>query len=342
MAVANDRFLRACRREPVDRTPIWLMRQAGRYQPEYRELRAKHSMLTICTTPELAAEVTLMPLRRFDFDAAILFSDLTIPFTPMGAPFTLEENVGPVVAEPIRCRADLDRLRLIEPEEDLAFALETIRILRRELTVPLIGFAGAPFTLAAYLIEGRGSKDFPRARTLMYSDPEAWHELLGLLAENVGRYLRAQIEAGAQAVQVFDSWIGVVPPHVYREYVAPHMRHLFAMLKPLGAPVIHFGTGTAALLEEMQAAGGDVIGVDWRVPLGQAWDRLGDVPVQGNLDPVALLATPDVVCREAARVLEEAAGRPGHIFNLGHGILPGTPIDNVSLLVDVVHGDARP
>jgi uroporphyrinogen decarboxylase len=335
----NDRFLRACRREPVDCTPIWLMRQAGRYQPEYRALRAKHTMLELCTTAELAAEVTRMPLRRFDFDAAILFSDLTIPFTPMGAPFVLQENVGPVISDPIRSREDVRRLRPIEPEADLAFALEAIRILRAELKAPLIGFAGAPFTLAAYLIEGRGSKDFARARALMYSDPETWHALLELLAENTYRYLRAQIEAGAQAVQVFDSWVGVLAPHVYREYVAPHMRRIFEGLRGLGAPVIHFGTGTAALLEQMRDAGGDVIGVDWRVPLAQAWARLGDgVAVQGNLDPAALLGDADTVRREAQRVLAEAGGRPGHIFNLGHGILPSTPLDNVERLVEVVHG----
>lgn len=335
----NDRLLRACRREPVDRTPIWLMRQAGRYQPEYRALRSRHAMIELCTTPELAAEVTLMPLRRFDFDAAILFSDLTIPFTPMGAPFVLEEKVGPVIERPVRCREDVRRLRPIEPEQDLAFALETIRILRRELRVPLIGFAGAPFTLAAYLVEGRGTKDFTKARALLYSDPETWHALMERLSENTCRYLRAQIEAGAQAVQVFDSWVGALPPHVYREYVAPHMRRLFEELRPAGAPVIHFGTGTAALLEEMRNAGGDVIGVDWRVPLGQAWSRLGDVAVQGNLDPAALLASPEAVRRETLQVLSEAGGRPGHIFNLGHGVLPETPLQNVELLIGLVHGE---
>jgi uroporphyrinogen decarboxylase len=338
MTAFNDLFLRACARQSVERTPIWLMRQAGRYQPEYRELRQKHSMMELCTTPELAAEVTLAPLRRFDFDAAILFSDLTMPFTPMGAPFVLKENQGPIVENPIRTLDDVKRLRLIEPEADLPFALETIRMLRKDLNVPLIGFTGAPFTMAAYLVEGSGVRDCPLTRYMMYSDPTAWHALMEILAENALRYLTAQINAGAQAVQLFDSWVGVLSPDFYRENLLPHMRHIFAGLKPLKTPVIHFGTGTSALLEVMKDAGGDVIGVDWRSSLDVAWDRLGpDVAVQGNLDPIALLSTPEVVRREATKVLKKAAGRPGHIFNLGHGILPTTPLDNVSLLVDLVH-----
>ncbi len=336
--MTSDLFLRACARQPVERTPIWLMRQAGRYQPEYRELRKKHSMMELCTTPELAAEVTLAPLRRFDFDAAILFSDLTMPFTPMGAPFVLEEGKGPIVDSPIRTAADVDRLRLIEPEEDLPFALETIRLLRRELTVPLIGFTGAPFTMAAYLVEGSGVRDCPLTRGLMYSDSSTWHRLMEILAENALRYLTAQIKAGAQAVQLFDSWVGVISPDNYREYLLPHMRHIFEGLKPLGVPAIHFGTGTSALLEVMREAGGDVIGVDWRISLDTAWSRIGyDRAVQGNLDPIVLLSSPEAVRRHATRVLQQAAGHPGHIFNLGHGILPGTPLENVSLLVDLVH-----
>lgn len=339
MPETQDRFLRACRRQPVDRTPIWIMRQAGRYQPEYRALRQRHTMMECCTTPALAAEVTLMPLRRFELDAAILFSDLTIPFTPMGAPFVLKESVGPVIEQPVRSAADVDRLRLIEPEEDLPFTLEAIRLLRRELTVPLIGFTGAPFTWAAYLVEGGGSRDFRHTRAFMYAQPEAWDRLMALLAENVLRYLTAQAAAGAQALQLFDSWVGVLPPTVYRARVLPHMRRLFEGLKALDAPVIHFGTGTGSLLEDMRDAGGDVIGVDWRMDLSEARRRLGDgVAVQGNLDPTALLAPPDVLEREALRVLAEAGNAPGHIFNLGHGILPETPLDNVARLVDTVHG----
>jgi uroporphyrinogen decarboxylase len=314
------------------------MRQAGRYQPEYRELRKKHSMMELCTTPELAAEVTLAPLRRFEFDAAILFSDLTMPFTPMGAPFELKENQGPVVENPVRTLEDVKKLRLIEPETDLPFALETIRILRNKLNVPLIGFTGAPFTLAAYLVEGSGVRDCPLTRGMMYSDPVAWHALMEILSENSLRYLTAQIRAGAQAVQLFDSWVGVLSPDSYREYLLPYMRHIFKGLEPLGVPVIHFGTGTSALLEVMKEAGGDVIGVDWRISLDTAWDRLGsDVAVQGNLDPIALLSSQDVVRREATKILAKAKGRPGYIFNLGHGILPGTPLENVALLVDLVH-----
>lgn len=339
MPELQDRFLRACRRQPVDRTPIWIMRQAGRYQPEYRELRRRHTMMECCTTPELAAEVTLMPLRRFDLDAAILFSDLTIPFTPMGAPFVLKESVGPVIEQPVRSAADVERLRLIEPEEDLPFTLEAIRLLRRELTVPLIGFTGAPFTWAAYLVEGGGSRDFRHTRAFMYSQPEAWDRLMALLAENVLRYLTAQAAAGAQALQLFDSWVGILPPSVYRRQVQPHMSRLFEGLKALDVPVIHFGTGTGSLLEDMRDAGGDVIGVDWRMDLSEARRRLGDgVAVQGNLDPTVLLAPPDVLEREALRVLAEAGSAPGHIFNLGHGILPETPLDNVARLVDTVHG----
>jgi uroporphyrinogen decarboxylase len=335
----NDAFLRACRREPAPRTPIWLMRQAGRYQPEYRELRRQHSMAEICAEPDLAVEVTLMPLRRFDFDAAILFSDLTVPFADMGVPFSLKESVGPVIESPVRTRSDVSKLTLIEPEECLPAPLKAIRLLRRQLHVPLIGFTGAPFTWAAYMVEGQGSRDYKATRTLMYSDPPTWHALMELLAENAYRYLRAQIEAGAQAVQLFDSWVGILSPSLYRECVLPHMRPIFERLKPLGVPVIHFGTGTASLLEAMKEAGGDVIGVDWRVSLKEARARLGDdVAVQGNLDPVVLLGPADGVEREACRVLREAGDTPGYIFNLGHGVLPDTPVENVQLLVEVVHG----
>lgn len=334
----NDRFLRACRRGPVDMTPIWLMRQAGRYQPEYRKLREKYPMLELCTTPELAAEVTLLPLRRFDLDAAILFSDLTVPFLAMGVPFTLKENTGPVIAHPVRTDEDVDSLRLIEPGEDLPFVGQSIRILRRELNVPLIGFAGAPFTLAAYLVEGGPSRDYSRVRALMYSRPDLWQKLLHLLAENVTRYLRAQIEAGAQAVQLFDSWVGVLSPIVYRQWLLPVMKGIIAALKPLGAPIIIFGTGTASLLEAMAETGADVIGVDWRVPLDEAWRRIGaDRAIQGNLDPAVLLAHAETVRREAREVLRRAARRAGHVFNLGHGLLPDTSIENVEVLIETVH-----
>ncbi|MDW8105108.1 MAG: uroporphyrinogen decarboxylase [Armatimonadota bacterium] len=334
----NDRFLRACRRERVDRTPLWLMRQAGRYLPEYRQLRQKHSMIELCTTPELAVEVTLMPLRRFELDAAILFSDLTVPFLAMGVPFTIQEGAGPVIERPVRTEEDIRALRVMDAENDLPFVAESIRLLRKELRVPLIGFTGAPFTLAAYLVEGGGSRDYTRVRALLYTRPDLWQRLLAVLAENVVRYLRMQIQAGAQAVQLFDSWVGVLNPEVYRRSVLPLMQRIISELQPLGAPVIYFGTGTAALLEVMRETGADVIGVDWRVPLDQAWQRLGDCAIQGNLDPAVMLASAQAVREEALDVLRRAGGRAGHIFNLGHGVLPETPVENVQVLIEVVHG----
>jgi uroporphyrinogen decarboxylase len=338
----NDRFLRACRGEAVDRTPIWIMRQAGRYLPEYRELRKGRTMLETVSTPDLAAEATLQPIRRFGFDAAILFSDLTVPFTPMGAPFDIKEGVGPVVHDPVRTPADLDRLRLFEPEEGLPFVLETIRILKGELDVPLIGFTGAPFTLASYLIEGGPSKDHKRTRALMYAEPAFWHRLMELLSEVVRRYLSAQIRAGADAVQLFDSWIGVIDEAAYREFLLPHMRSIFDGLRPLGAPVIHFGTGTAALLPVMQEAGGDVLGVDWRISLTRAAASMRPTPLQGNLDPALLLVGGEPMLRRGGAILEEGRELPGHIFNLGHGIYPETPIENVEALVELVKSSSPP
>ena len=335
----NDRFLRACRREPVDRTPIWLMRQAGRYLPEYRALRDQYDMLTMCRTPELAVEVTLQPLRHFDLDAAILFSDIMIPLTPMGVDFQIVESVGPLVANPVRDQRAADALRVIEPEADVPFVIESVRALRCELDgkVPLIGFAGAPFTLASYIVEGKPSRDLLLTKQLMHTNPAAWHTLMDKLAQTIAAYLRAQIRAGAQAVQLFDSWIGALSPRDYREFVLPHSKKIFDALVATGVPRIHFGTGTATLLELMKEAGGDVIGIDWRVPLDQAWARLGEVALQGNLDPAIMLTSPAVVEREARAVLAQARGRRGHIFNLGHGVLPSTPVENVERLVEVVH-----
>jgi uroporphyrinogen decarboxylase len=330
-------FLRACRRERIDRTPIWLMRQAGRYLPEYRALREKHDMLTMCRTPELAVEVTLQPLRRFALDAAILFSDIMIPLKGMGVDFEIKESVGPVVSNPVRTRQDADSLHVIEPERDVPFVTEAVRWLRRELEVPLIGFAGAPFTLASYIVEGKPSRDLLRTKSLMYTDPGAWHSLMEKLAESIALYLLAQVRAGAQAVQLFDSWVGALSPRDYREYVLPHSKTIFDRLAPAKIPRIHFGTGTATLLEEMKDAGGDVIGVDWRVPLDQAWRRLGDISIQGNLDPAILATTPNIVENQARQVLEQARGKDGHIFNLGHGVLPNTPPENVTRLVETVH-----
>ncbi len=338
----NDRFLRACRREPVDRTPIWLMRQAGRYLPEYRALREKYDMLTLCRTPELAAEVTLQPLRRFDLDAAILFSDIMIPLTAMGVDFKIVESVGPVVANPVSDRRGASALRSIEPKVDVPFVMESIRVLRRELEgrVPLIGFAGAPFTLASYIVEGKPSRELLLTKKMMHGDPIAWHTLMGKLADSIAAYLAAQVHAGAQAVQLFDSWIGALSPRDYRECVLPYSKRIFDALAPTRVPRIHFGTGTAALLELMKEAGSEVIGVDWRVLLSDVWGRLGDVAVQGNLDPAVMLTSPDIVERQAREILAQANGRHGHIFNLGHGVLPDTPIENVERLVEVVHDSA--
>lgn len=335
----NDRFLRACRLEPTDTTPVWFMRQAGRYMPEYRALRAKHTLLDICKTPELALEVTLQPLR-LGFDAAILFADILLPLEPMGAPFEFAKGEGPVVHEPIRDEKGIERLRVIEPEEGLGYVLESVRLIRRELEgkLPLIGFAGGPFTLASYLIEGGKSSHFVLTKRLMYGAPEAWHTLMGKLAEVVRRLLRAQVAAGAQAVQLFDSWVGALGPDDYVTYVQPHVSHILRDVMTLGVPVIHFGTGTGSLLELQREAGGTVIGVDWRTPLDLAWKRVGyDVAVQGNLDPTVLFAPQNVAEQAAMKVLERAEGRVGHIFNLGHGILPETPVDTVQRVVDFVH-----
>jgi uroporphyrinogen decarboxylase len=337
----NDRFLRACRREPVDTTPVWFMRQAGRYMAEYRAIRAKHSMLEVCKTPELAVQVTLQPLR-LGVDAAILFADILLPLEPMGAPFEFAKGEGPVVHSPVRTVADIDKLRLIDPEESLGYCLEAIRILRRELKVPLIGFAGAPFTLASYLIEGGHSSNYILTKRMMYAEPEAFGTLMTKLAEVVRRFLRAQVQAGAQAVQVFDSWVGQLGPDDYGRFIAPHMRTILKDLETTGVPVIHFGTGTATLLEQMTQAGGTVIGVDWRSNLGEAWARIGhDKAVQGNLDPAVLLAPREVIQQKARAVLQQAAGRQGHIFNLGHGIFPEAPVDEVAALADFVHEQSR-
>ncbi len=335
----NDRFLKACRREPVDRTPIWLMRQAGRYMAEYRKLREKHTLLEICKTPELAVEVTFQPLR-LGMDAAILFADILLPLEPRGAPFEFAMGEGPVVHQPIVDVAGVDRLRVPDPHEGLGYVLETLRILRRELAgkVGLIGFAGAPFTLASYLIEGGKSSHFVKTKRFMYGETAAWHRLMDKLAETVRLYLRAQVEAGAQAVQLFDSWVGQLGPEDYREYVMPHVAKILNDVQQTGVPVIHFGTGTSTILPLQKEAGGTVIGVDWRLPMDRARELLGDdVALQGNLDPTTLFGPAELVERRAQDVLDRMKGAPGHVFNLGHGILPETPVDAVKRLIDYVH-----
>ena len=306
--------------------------------PEYRKLREKHSLLELCRTPELAVEVTLQPIRAFGFDAAILFSDLLIPLAPMGLPFDFQAGEGPVVEAPVRSAADVAALRRFEPREELGMVLEAIRLLRRDLQVPLIGFAGAPFTLASYAIEGGHSSNFAKTKGLMYGDPPTWHRLAGLLADVVADYLRAQVEAGVQAVQLFDSWIGALDEADYREFVLPHVRRIFDAVADLDVPKIHFGTGTGHLLAVQREAGGTVIGVDWRTPLDEGWKRAGDgVAVQGNLDPTLLFAPRERLLARVDDVLRRAGARPGHVFNLGHGILPGTPVEAVRAVVDHVH-----
>jgi uroporphyrinogen decarboxylase len=339
-----DRFLRACRREPVDVTPVWFMRQAGRYMAEYRALRKDHTLLELCKAPELATEVTLQPVRALGVDAAILFADILLPLEPMGAPFEFAAGEGPVVHEPVRTKADVERLRPFEPEEGLGYVLQAIRLIRRELEgqTPLIGFAGAPFTLASYLVEGGKSQNYATTKRMMYGEPAVWRLLMEKLSEVVRRYLRAQIEAGAQAVQLFDSWVGQLSPTDYVEFVQPHVRHILKDVEQAGVPVIHFGTGTASLLEAQRDAGGTVIGVDWRTPLDGAWQRLGaGVAVQGNLDPLLLFAPRELLEKRVDLVLEHAGGRRGHVFNLGHGILPETPVDSVKHVVDYVHARTR-
>jgi uroporphyrinogen decarboxylase len=335
-----DRFLRACRREVVDRTPVWFMRQAGRYMPEYRAIRARHTLLDICKNPELATEVTLQPVRALGVDAAILFADILLPLEPMGAPFEFAQGEGPRFFEPVRDAAAIEKLKLIDPEESLAYVLSAIRMIRGELDgkTPLIGFAGAPFTLASYLVEGGKSANYAVTKRLMFGEPAQWHALMAKLAEVVRRYLLAQVRAGAQAVQLFDSWVGELSPLDYEEYILPHVRHILADVEKTGVPVIHFGTGTAMLLELMKQAGGTVIGVDWCTPLDHARRLLGPgVAVQGNLEPLLLSAPRELLARRVDDVLRRAGSQPGHIFNLGHGILPETPPDAVKYVVDLVH-----
>ena len=335
----NNRFLKACRREPVDCTPVWFMRQAGRYMAEYRALRAKHSILELCKTPELAAQVTLQPIDRFPLDAAIIFADILLPLEPMGLSLEFAAGEGPVIHNPVRNQADIERLNVIDGGE-LDYVAEAIRQARRALNgrVPLIGFAGAPFTLASYAIEGGSSRNYLLTKQLMYSEPKAWHQLMDKFARVITGYLRRQIKAGAQAIQLFDSWVGCLSVGDYVEYVMPHVQLIFEGLKREGVPMIHFGTGTSAMLPQMREAGGDVIGVDWRIHLDEAWATVGhDVAVQGNLDPLALFAPLHEIERRVADILRRAGGRPGHIFNLGHGILPTTPIEHVAATIDMVH-----
>ena len=337
----SDRFLNACRGEPVDTTPIWIMRQAGRYLPEYRAVRARHSFLDVCHQPELACEVTLQPIERLGVDAAILFSDIMIPLEGMGCRIAFDP--GPVFAEPVRTAADVDRLRPVEPEQDVPFVLDAVRLIRRELDgkVPLIGFSGAPFTLAAYMVEGKGSRNFENLKKMMYAAPDVYRALMDKVTDTVIRYLNAQVAAGAQALQVFDTWGGILSPADYAAYVLPYSRRVIAGLDR-SVPVIHFVKGCGLLLDLVRQAGGDVLGIDWHIDLADAIGQVGDAfSVQGNLDPTVLLGPESLVRERAAEIVAKGRRARGHVFNLGHGILPMIPPENAEALVDAVHAAGR-
>ena len=334
----DSRFLRAARKQPVDRTPIWMMRQAGRSLPEYRKLRERWTLVDIVAQPDLCAEVTLQPVRRLAVDAAVMFADIMLPLRGMGVEFELVESVGPVIARPVRTPADVDALGKPEGEEAAPDVIQAVRRVVAESPVPVICFCGAPFTLASYLIEGRPSRDFGLVKRFMYTEPAAFDRLLGKLATVMSRYLAAQVAVGASALQVFDSWVGALSVEDYEKRVAPHTRAIFDATASLGVPRVHFGTGTAGLLESIAATGPDVVSLDWRVPLDIGWSRVGlNLGVQGNLDPAILLGPSELVRERAIDVLRRAGGRPGHVFNLGHGVLPDTPLENLELLIETVH-----
>lgn len=338
MAVV-PRLVSACRREPLDRPPVWLMRQAGRHLPEYRAIRAKHGLLDICADVDLTVDVTLQPVRRYGVDAAIIFADIMLPLLAMGVDLRFEPGVGPVIDSPVRNRRDVQALRPLSPGDAVPSTLEAIRAVRAELPAEtaVIGFAGGPFTLASYLIEGGPTRRFLKVKEVMYREPDLFAELLDLLADAMASYLGAQASSGADVLQVFDSWVGCLSPDDYERHVAPSTRRLFAALEGTGVPAIHFGTNTGGLLRHMRQAGGDVIGVDWRVPLDRAWDEIGpDRGVQGNLDPAVLLAEPAEIRAHVRRLLALVNGRPGYIANLGHGVLPETPVEGVEAFVDAV------
>jgi uroporphyrinogen decarboxylase len=335
--VAEPLLTRACRREIVERTPIWFMRQAGRSLPEYRELRKRHDLFSVCRQPELCAEVTLQPVRAHGVDAAVMFADIMLPVIGMGVDVELVENVGPVIADPVRTSEDVERLRVPDPEEAVPFILEAVRLVRAELPAEkaVIGFAGGPFTVAGYLIEGKPTREFVQTKRCMYAQPEVWHALMDKLADTFAAYLRAKVAAGADVIQLFDSWVGTLSAEDYEEFVAPYSARVLAAVD---VPTIHFGTGTTHLLPAMREAGGDVIGLDWRIPIEGGWEIVGpDRGVQGNLDPALLMGPFERVAAAAIRILDAVAGRRGHIFNLGHGVLPDTDPADLARLVELVH-----
>jgi uroporphyrinogen decarboxylase len=335
----NDRFLRACRKEPVDRIPVWYMRQAGRYDPDYRKIKEKYSLLEICRQPELAAEVTMMPVRKLGVDAAILYSDIMNPVASIGIDFDIVKDIGPVIHNPLRTAADVERLKPIDVEGDLPHILETIAILDRQLEVPLITFAGAPFTLASYIVEGRPTKSYRNTKTLMYGEPAVWHRLMGKLADMAAAYLRAHVKAGAKAVQLFDSWVGSLSPHDFREYVLPHVEHIFVQLADLDIPKIYFpGVSSGELLPSLTSLQADVLGLDWRVGLTDGRIRTaGRFAIQGNLDPYVLTAPQSLIHQQAKRLLDEGMSEPGFIFNLGHGLYPEASLDKLRELTAFIH-----
>lgn len=336
----NDTFLKACRKEKVPYTPVWLMRQAGRYMTEYREVRDKVSFLDLCKTPELAAEVTITPVKKLGVDAAILFSDILILVEAMGMEIAFNEKKGPILRNPIRDKASVDRLSIPRPEDEVPFVIETIRILRRELegNVPLIGFSGAPFTLASYMVEGGTSRSFALIKMMMYQRPSLYHSLLIKVTKAITLYILAQIKAGAQAIQLFDTWAGALAPEDYKDFALPYTKEIIEGIKGEGVPIILYVNGGGGLLELMKEAGPDVISLDWRIDLDKAIERLRkDIAVQGNLDPCALFLPHDQIGKRVKEILNRAKDAPGHIFNLGHGILPETPVENVIAMVDAVH-----
>jgi uroporphyrinogen decarboxylase len=336
----NDRLIKACQMIKDDCTPVWFMRQAGRYMKQYRDIRDKCSLMEMFKHPELAATVTLQPVRAFAVDAAIIFADILLPLEPMGISLDFVEGRGPVIKKPVRTPSEVNSLRIVEPESDLDFVLESLRLVRQEIDgrVALIGFAGAPFTLASYAIEGASSSSYILTKGLMYENGSAWNLLMEKFCASIVSFLKAQVKAGAQVVQLFDSWAGCLSPADYESYVLPHNKRIFEALRQDGIPSIHFSTGTAGLLPQISAAGGDIIGVDWRISLENAWQRIRPgAGIQGNLDPVALMAPWPVLRRKSAEILDQAGGRPGHIFNLGHGVLPSTPEDSIRAVAEFVH-----
>jgi uroporphyrinogen decarboxylase len=332
-------MLAAARRERGDRTPIWFMRQAGRCLAGYRALRETYDILTITRTPELCAQVTLMPVTEFGVDAAVMYADIMLPLTGMGVPFSIDPGIGPIIHAPVRSAADVDALRIVDPRESTPDLYEAIRLVRKELdgTTAVVGFAGGPFTVASYMIEGKPTKEFSKTKAMLHGEPALWHRLMSTLTEVTIAYLKAQVEAGAQMIQLFDSWAGALSVAAYEASVLPYSRRILEAVAETGVPTIHFGTTTSHLLESMASAGSDVISVDWRLPLDVAWSRIGDRAIQGNLDPGVMLAPFDVIAREARLILAQAGGRPGHIFNLGHGVLPETSSDDLKRLAELVH-----